>query len=95
MHLVRDLGDDEVLRAQFSDGVHQGVQAARVLSQDVQQRGRSLRLRGPAADLLGIVPGQDAARAQVIQVAIRSDLVTEVVSQSGQNLENPDNLVYL
>lgn len=86
LHLVRDLGDDKVLRAQLPDGVDQGVQAPGVFGQGVQQRGRPLGLRGPAADLLGVVPRQDPARAQVVEVALGPDLVAEVVPQSGQHV---------
>lgn len=86
LHLVRDFGDDEVLRARLPQGVDQGVQAPGVLGQRVQQRARPLGLRGPAADLLRVVPAQDPAGAQVVQVALGSDLVAEVVPQSGQHL---------
>ncbi len=87
LHLICDFGDDEVLRAHLPYWVSQGIQASRVLGQYVQQHGRPLGLRGPAADFLGVVPCQDPARAQVVEVAFGSDLVAEVVPQSGQHLE--------
>lgn len=86
LHLVCDFGDDEVLGAHLPDGVGQGVQAPGVLGQDVQQHGRPLPLRGPTADLLGVVPGQDASGAQVVQVPLGPDLLTQVVPQSDQYL---------
>lgn len=86
LHLICDFGDEEVLRAHLLDGVGQGVQAQRVLGQYVQQHGRPLGLRGPAADLLGVISRQDPARAQEVEVALGSDLVAEVVPQSGQHV---------
>lgn len=87
LHLIRYFGNDEVLRAHLSYGIGQGVQAAGILGQHVQHHGRPLGLRGPAADLLSVVPCQNPARAQEVQVPLGSDLITEVVPQSGQHLE--------
>ena len=86
LHLISDFGDDEVLWAHLLYWVTQGVQAQGVLSQHVQQHGRPLGLCGPAADFLCVVPRQDPAGAQVVEVALGSDLVAEVVPQSGQHL---------
>lgn len=87
LHFICDFGNDEVLRAHLPYGVSQGVQAPGVLGQYVQQHGCPLGLCGPAADFLCVVPCQNSARAQVVQVAFGSDLVAEVVPQSGQHLE--------
>lgn len=87
LHFIRDFGNDEVLRAHLPDGVGQGVQAPGVLGQYVQQHGCPLGLRCPAADFLCVVPRQDSARAQEVEVALGPDLVAEVVPQPGQHLE--------
>lgn len=88
LHLVCDFCDDKILRAHLPNRVDQGIQAAGVLSQYVQQHGHPLGLRSPAADLFCIISCQDPARAQVVQVAICSDFIAEVVPQSGQHLES-------
>lgn len=75
------------MRAHLPDGIGQGIQAPGVLGQYVQQHGCPLGLRGPAADFLGVIPCQNSARAQVVEVAFGSDLVAEVVPQSGQHLD--------
>lgn len=87
LHFIRDLGNDEVLRAHLPYGVGQGIQAPGVLGQHVQQHGCPLGLRGPAADFLRVVPRQDSAGAQEVEVALGPDLVAEVVPQPGQHLE--------
>lgn len=88
LDLICDFGDDEVLRAHLPYGVGQDVQAPGVLGQYVQQHGCPLGLRGPAADLLGVVACQNPAGAQVVQVAFSPDLVAEVVTQSDEHLGN-------
>ena len=87
LHLISDLGDDVVEGATELDGLNKGVQAPGVLSQEVQQHTRLLSLRAPTVDLLCIIPCQDSASAQVVEVAISNYLVTEVGPQPDQHLE--------
>lgn len=69
------------------DGLDQGIQPPRVLSQVVQEQARFLGLCDPAADLLCVISRQDLPRAQVVKMTVSPDLFTKVRPQSRQDLD--------
>ena len=69
------------------DGLDQGIQPPRVLSQVVQEQARFLGLRDPAADLLCVVSRQGRPRAQVVKMTVSPDLFTKVRPQPRQDLD--------
>ena len=90
LDLVCDLGDDEVLAAGQLDGLDQHVQPVGVVAQEVQQGAGAPGLRGLGGHLLCVVPRHDAAGAQVVEVALGSDLGDQVGPQFVQHLDEKE-----